>query len=159
MVVPPWHVDFLKQPLSFWLATASLENFPETIKCTGITFQPETDTFTCFAPLKFSGTGIKHLAENPVLALVGVHLHTYEGYQYKGPYIGRRECTDEEVAFQLSYMKELTGILHSFGYSGPGYYKAYMHAPFIAFSFKATHVFDQSPKNGTGGELGSQSHE
>lgn len=154
MVVPSWHVDFLKQPLSFWLATASLKNVPETIKCTGIRFEAETDTFTCFAPLKFSETGFKHLAENPILSLVGVDLYSYEGYQYKGVYISRRDCTAEEVAFQLSYMKEFTDILHSFGYSGPGYYKAYMHSPFIAFAFKVTQVFDQSPKNGTGGELG-----
>ncbi|MBA4055297.1 MAG: hypothetical protein C0490_11335 [Marivirga sp.] len=154
MIVPPWHVDFLKQPLSFWLATASLENVPETIKCTGIRFEPETDTFTCFAPLKFAETGFKHLAENPNLALVGVELHSYEGYQYKGPFISRRDCTEEEVAFQLAYMKEFTDILHSFGYSGPGYYKAYMQSPFVAFTFQAKQVFDQSPKNGTGGELG-----
>ncbi len=154
MVVPSWHVDFLKQPLSFWLATASLENVPEAIKCTGIRFDPETDTFTCFAPRKFSETGIMHLAENPVLSLVGVDLYSYEGYQYKGPYISRRECSEEEVAFQLSYLNEFTDILHSFGYSGPGYYKAYMHPPFVAFTFQVAQVFDQSPKNGTGGELG-----
>ncbi len=153
MVVPPGHVDFLRQPLSFWLATAALDNTPEVIKCTGILFQPETDTFTCFAPLKFCRTGFRHLEENPVMALVGVELYTYEGYQYKGPYISHRECSPGEVSFQLAYMKQLTDILHSFGYSGPGYYKAYVHHPFVAFTFRATQVFDQSPKSGTGGEL------
>lgn len=156
MVVPSWHVEFLKQPLSFWLATASGDNVPEPIKCTGITFNPFTDTFTCFVPLKFAVTGFKHLQENPILALVGVELHTYEGYQYKGPYLSRRDCTPPEVEHVDRYMKEFTDILESFGYSGPGYYKAYIKPPFVAITFQATQVFDQSPKTGTGGEIGKQ---
>lgn len=154
MVVPSWHVEFLKQPLSFWLATASSDNIPEPIKCTGITFDPLTDTFTCFAPLKFARTGFEHLRKNPILALVGVELHTYEGYQYKGPYLSRRDCTPQEVEFQHQYMKEFTDILNSFGYSGAGYYKAYIQPPLVAITFQAAQVFDQSPKIGTGGEIG-----
>ena len=153
MVVPSRHVEFLKQPLSFWLATASADNIPEPIKCTGITFDPLTDTFTCFAPLKFVQTGLKHLRENPTVALVGVELHTYEGYQYKGPYLSHRDCTPQEVEFQLQYMKEFTGVLGSFGYSVAGFHNAYFHPPFVAITFQATQVFDQSPRNGTGGEL------
>ena len=110
MVVPARHVDFLKQPLSFWMATASVDNIPEPIKCTGISFDPSTDTFTCFAPLKFAQIGLKHLQQNPVLSLVGVELHTYEGYQYKGPYLSHRDCTPQEVEFQHQYMKEFTDI-------------------------------------------------
>lgn len=153
MVVPSRHVEFLKQPLSFWLATASAGNIPEPIKCTGITFDPSTDIFTCFVPLKFAQTGFNHIRQNPMLALVGVELHTYEGYQYKGHYLSHRDCTVQEVEFQHQYMKEFTDILDSFGYSGPGYYRAYIQPPFVAITFQATQVFDQSPKNGTGGEL------
>ena len=154
MVVPSRHVEFLKQPLSFWLATASSDNTPEPIKCTGIVFEPLNDTFTCFAPLKFARTGFKHLQENPILSLVGVELHTYEGYQYKGPYLSRRDCTPLEVEFQHRYMKEFTDILESFGYSRQGYFKAYIQPPFVAITFRAAKVFDQSPKIGTGGEIG-----
>ena len=154
MVVPAGHVEFLKQPLSLWLATASADNIPEPIKCTGIVFDPSTDIFTCFAPLKFAKTGFKHLESNPTLALVGVELHTFEGYQYKGPYITHRDCTPEEVEFQLGYLQEFTTLLGTFGYSTPGFYGAYFHPPFVALTFQATQVFDQSPRNGTGGELG-----
>ncbi len=153
MVVPAWHVDFLKQPLSLWIATTNLENIPEPVKCTGISFDPATDTFTCFAPKKFTDKAFKDLANNPVMALVGVELHTYEGYQYKGQYLSHRECTQEEVEYQHQHMKEFADILHSFGYSGPGFLKAYIHLPFLAFVFRATQVFDQSPKVGTGGEI------
>lgn len=153
MVVPDRHVEFLKQPLSFWLATASVDNIPEPIKCTGIAFEPSTEIFTCFAPLKFVHTGLKQLQQNPIVALVGVELHTFEGYQYKGPYLSHRDCTPEEVEFQLGYLKEFTTLLGTFGYSTPGFYGAYYHPPFVAIMFKAMQVFDQSPKNGTGGEL------
>lgn len=154
MIVPARHAEFLKQPLSFWLATAGADNIPEPIKCTGIAFDPSTDIFTCYAPLKFASTGLRHLQENPTLALVGVELHTYEGYQYKGPFLSYHNCTPEEVEFQVGYLRELTGILGSFGYSASGFYSAYFHPPFIALKFQAMQVFDQSPKNGTGGELG-----
>ena len=154
MVVPFTHVEFLKQPLSFWLATASADNTPEPIKCTGITFDPLTDTFTCFAPLKFAQTGFKHLQQNPIIALVGVELHTYEGYQYKGPYLSHRDCTPEEVEFQHQYLQDFTAVLESFGYSRTGFYGTYHQPPFVAITFRATQVFDQSPRNGTGGELG-----
>jgi hypothetical protein len=153
MIVPAWHVDFLKQPLSFWIATTNLENIPEPAKCTGVFFDPESDTFTCFVPQKFTHKTLKDLEENPTMALVGVELHTYEGYQYKGHYISRRECTREEIEYQYKYMKEFTDILESFGYSAAGYLKAYIHPPFVALLFKVTQVFDQSPKVGTGGEI------
>lgn len=153
MVVPSRHVDFLKQPLSFWLATASKDSIPEPIKCTGIAFDPLTDIFTCFAPLKFATKGIKHLQENPVISLVSVELHTYEGYQYKGPYLSHRDCTAHEVEFQVQYLKEFTDTLALFGYSASGFHNAYFHPPFVAILFQANQVFDQSPKNGTGGEL------
>jgi len=153
MVVPAWHVDFLKQPLSLWIATTNLENVPEPAKCTGISFDPETDTFTCFVPSKFTEKTFQDLKENPIMTLVGVELHTYEGYQYKGQYLFQRECTQEEIDYQYRYMKEFTDILDSFGYSGPGYLKAYIHPPFVALIFRATQVFDQSPKVGTGGEI------
>lgn len=155
MVVPAWHVDFLKQPLSFWIATTNLDNVPEPAKCTGVLFDPESDTFTCFVPSKFTEKIFKDLEVNPVMALVGVELNTYEGYQYKGQYLSSRKCTAEEVDFQYKYMKEFTDILDSFGYSGPGYLKAYIHPPFLALTFRATQVFDQSPKVGTGGEIKS----
>ena len=153
MVVPAWHVDFLKQPLSFWIATTNLENVPEPAKCTGVSFDPATDTFTCFVPLKFTEKTFKDLEENPAISLVGVELHTYEGYQYKGQYISRRDCTRDEIEYQYKYMKEFTDILQSFGYSAAGYLKAYIHPPFVALTFKVTQVFDQSPKVGTGGEI------
>lgn len=153
MVVPAWHVDFLKQPLSFWIATTNLDNIPEPAKCTGIAFDPANDTITCFVPRKFLDKVFVDLKENPTISLVGVELHTYEGYQYKGQYISHRDCTSEEVDYQHKYMKEFTDILDSFGYSGAGYLKAYIHPPFVALSFKVTQVFDQSPKVGTGGEI------
>ena len=153
MVVPAWHVDFLKQPLSFWIATTNLDNIPEPAKCTGVFFDPASDTFTCFVPKKFTDKTFKDLEENPTMALVGVELHTYEGYQYKGQYISQRECTREEIEYQYKYMKEFTDILESFGYSSAGYLKAYIRPPFVALMFKVTQVFDQSPKVGTGGEI------
>jgi hypothetical protein len=153
MVVPEWHVDFLKQPLSFWIATTNLENIPEPAKCTGISFDHATDTFTCFVPLKFVTKALKDVEENPIMSLIGVELHTYEGYQYKGTYLFHRDCTQEEVEFQHRYLKEFTDILATFGYSAPGYLRAYIHPPFIAMVFRATQVFDQSPKVGTGGEI------
>ncbi len=153
MVVPAWHMIFLKEALSYWLATASNENLPEPIKCTGIKFDPSTDTITCFAPLKFMSNALIHLKDNPVLALVGVELHTYEGYQYKGTYLSHRDCTPEEVSYQLDYLKEFCGILESFGYSGEGYFNAYFHPPFIAVGLRVEQVFDQSPKVGAGSEI------
>jgi len=156
MVVPSWHVEFLKQPLSFWLATANLANVPEPVKCTGISFDPSTDTFECFVPSKFTKKAFDDLKENPILALVGVELHTYEGYQYKGPYLSSRDCTAEEVEHSYTHMKAFSEILDTFGYSGKGFFKAYVHPPFVAISFRAEQVFDQSPKVGTGGEIGTK---
>jgi hypothetical protein len=153
MVVPEAHIEFLKQPLSFWLATASLENIPEPIKCTGIKFDSATDIFTCFVPLKFMSKGFKYLEENPTIALVVVDVHSYEGYQYKGHYLSHRDCTPEEEEFQYQYMKAFTNILETFGYSGQDIYDSYMYAPFVAINFQAVQVFDQSPKKGTGEQI------
>jgi hypothetical protein len=153
MVVPPAHVALLRQPLSFWLATASLDNKPEPFKCTGVRFHETTDTFTCFAPRKFAIPALKYVVGNPIIALLAVELNTYEGYQYKGPYLSHRDCTEDEVAHQYRYLEELTTILESFGYSGTGYNKAYKHPPFVAIVFRAEQVFDQYPRQGTGGEI------
>jgi hypothetical protein len=153
MVIPEAHVEFLKLPLSFWLATSSLDNIPEPIKCTGIRFDPGSDVLTCFVPMKYALKGLEHVAENSLVSLVAVELHTYEGYQYKGQYFSHRECTPEEVAFQRTYMAELTSILESFGYSGAGFFSAYFLPPFVAITFQVREVFDQSPKPGTGGQI------
>ena len=153
MIVPDRHVEFLKQPLSFWLATTNKTNMPEPLKCTGIRFDPLTDIFTCFVPRKFTETAFNHLSENPVISLVGVDVHSYEGYQYKGDYLAHRDCTKEEETCQAHYMQEFCAILESFGYSGSGFYQTYMRPPFVAITFKATQVFDQSPKVGTGGQI------
>jgi hypothetical protein len=156
MIVPASHVTFLKKPLSFWLATASLKNIPEPVKCTGIKFDPANDVFTCFAPLKFMTNAFSHLKENPIIALVGVDVHSYEGYQYKGHYLSQRECTVEEVDFQNRYMKEFTDILETFGYSGRKIYDSYLHPPFVAINFQVTQIFDQSPKTGTGEQIAAK---
>ena len=112
MVVPASHVEFSEDsPCLFGSPLQVLNNVPEPIKCTGVKFDPLTDTFTCFAPLKFAQNGLTHLQENPVISLVGVELHTYEGYQYKGPYISHRDCTPEEVEFQLGYYERFHGCI------------------------------------------------
>lgn len=156
MVVPASHVEFLSRPLSFWLATASAKNIPEPVKCTGIKFDPDKDLFTCFAPLKFMTKAFNHLKENPMVTLVAVDVHSYEGYQYKGQYLSQRECTTDEIDFQNRYMKDFTDILESFGYSGKDIYDSYLHPPFVAIDFQATQVFDQSPKTGTGEQIAAR---
>ncbi|MBL0744564.1 hypothetical protein [Chryseolinea lacunae] len=149
-MVPASHVEFLKQPLSFWLATTGLNNISEPIKCTGIVFDPATEIFTCFVPEKFMTIGFEHLRENPVLALVVTELHSFESYQYKGNYLAWRRCTEDEVEFQRGYMEAFSDILGSFGHSKQGLYGAYFHIPVLALTFQVTHVFDQSPRSGTG---------
>ena len=150
-MVPPSHVAFLKLPLSFWLATSSLENIPEPIKCTGVKFDPDTEVFTCFIPLRFMNVGFQHLRENPVIALVVTEVHSFESYQYKGNFLSYRPCTEAEVDFQLKYMEEFSDILGSFGHSKMGLYNAYFkYRPIIALDFQVTQVFDQSPRAGTG---------
>lgn len=153
MIVPHDHIYFLKLPLSFWIATTDNNNVPEPVKCTGVKFDAATELFTCFVPLTFAKKALDKITTDSIIALVGVELHTFEGYQYKGPYRSHRSCTEEEVAFQTGYMKELTEILQSFGYSAAGFTEAYFRPPFVAVTFHVQQVFDQSPKVGTGGEI------
>lgn len=153
MVVPAWHIPFLKLPLSFWLATVGEEHIAEPVKCTGVRFAASEEVFTCFLPEKFMKNAYRHLESNLSVSLVGVELHTYEGYQYKGDYLSHRPCNEEEVLYQTAYMHEFTDTLAKFGFSSDRMFNAYFHPPFIALDFRVRQVFDQSPRIGTGGEI------
>lgn len=151
MIIPSSHMALLKDPMfSFWIGTASSERIPEVIKCMGVKLDSETEHMTCFAAVRFIDKSLENLQKNPAISLVGAHVGTYEGYQYKGTFIRSRPCTEDEVTFQSQYMETFALNLSEFGYSKEGLYRIYFSQPSIAIEFKVHEVYDQAPRKGTG---------
>ena len=154
MIIPASHVALLKDPmLSFWIGTASHELIPEVIKCLGVKLDYETEHLTCFAAVRFIDKSLENLRKNPSISLVGAHVGTYEGYQYKGTFIRSRSCTEDEVMFQRQYMEIFALTLSEFGYSKEGLYRLYFSQPSMAIEFKVREVYDQAPRKGTGEKI------
>jgi hypothetical protein len=155
VIIPVQHLAFLKDILfSFWIGTASRDLIPEVIKCTGVLHnEAMPERLTCFAGTRHADQSLKNLQENPAITLVGAHVGTYEGYQYKGVLICSRPCLPAEVQLQEQYMESFTSALGKFGYSKEGLYKIYFAQPSMAFEFHVTEVYEQSPRKGTGGKI------
>jgi hypothetical protein len=155
MIIPVSHIALLKDPLvSFWIGTASSERIPEVIKCMGVKLDYEMGHLTCFAAVRFVDKSLENLRKNPTVSLVGAHVGTYEGYQYKGTFIRSRPCTEEEVMIQKQYMETFALNLSEFGYSKEGLYRLYFSQPSMAIEFKVHEVYDQAPRIGTGEKIG-----
>jgi hypothetical protein len=155
VIIPVHHLALLRDPLfSFWIGTAGRDLVPEVIKCTGVVHDDNIpEQLVCFAGTRYADQSLKNLQENPVITLVGAHVGTYEGYQYKGVLIRSRSCLPAEVLLQEQYMESFTVALGTFGYSKEGLYRIYFSQPSLAFEFKVTEVYEQSPRKGTGGKL------
>jgi hypothetical protein len=155
MIIPPTHEALLRDPMfSFWIGTASPENVPEVIKCMGVNLDYESERLACFAAVRFADKSLDNLQKNPAISLVGAHVGTYQGYQYKGTFIRSRPCTANEVEFQRQYMEDFALTLNGFGYSKEGLYRLYFSQPSLAIEFKVHEVFDQAPRQGTGEKIG-----
>lgn len=161
MIIPLLHRAFLKDPLfSFWIGTAGRDLIPEVIKCTGVIYDDTApEHLTCFVGAKYAELSQKNLGENPVITLVGAHVETYEGYQYKGSLVRSRPCLPAEVLLQEQYMESFTATLGALGYSKEGLYRIYFSQPSIAFEFNVTEIYQQSPRKGTGGKIAVSHHD
>jgi hypothetical protein len=143
------HRSILSQPLAFWAASSSVENLPDTVRCTGVAPVDLWGKLTFFIPKKHSQQFLGNLHQNPQLSLLGCSVVTFESYQYKGVFESFRACTPEEEAFQQRYLDKFKEMIHMQGLPRDAVNGYYLQ-PSLALTFSVTEVYEQTPHKGTG---------
>ncbi len=152
-MISTFHREFLKGPLALWLGSANKNNFPDAIRCTGVTVEDD-HTLRIFFTEKFSEKFRRNILENPNMTLLASNLYNFDGFQYKGKFIGQiTPGTEEEMETQKFYMDVVGDIFQGFGMDKQKSIDMYYYEPTFAVLMKVEHIYDQAPKKNTGGEV------
>ncbi len=147
-----YHKEFLSQSVALWMGSASAENIPDTVRCLGVVIENE-NTLRCFIAERFSEEFIRNLGQNKLINLASSHPYTFTGYQYKGELIDIRPSSAEEIEIQKIYMDRFAIDMAAFGLEKQKVFDMYFYQPSIAIRMKVDKIYEQAPKQNTGGEV------
>ncbi len=151
-MITPHHKEFLSQSVALWMGSADLQNIPDSVRCLGGVVEDET-TLRCFIAQRFSGKFLENLSVNKHITLASSHPFTFEGYQYKGDVLEVRPCLPDEVEIQKEYMDKFSGDMAMFGLVKERVSDMYYNQPSVAIRIKVKAMFEQTPKQNTGGAI------
>jgi hypothetical protein len=104
-------------------------------------------------PVAYGQTLLQNLATTHNMSFLSANVYSYVSYQVKGRYISHRECTGEEVKYQLAYANSFTDALATQGFPKSMLFHVYNQQPCITMYMIAEEAYEQTPKKGTGKKL------
>lgn len=93
------------------------------------------------------------LNTNLNVACTIVNALTMESYQLKGTYLENRPLSTEEEDLKEAYMQGMHGVLFDMGFAYGDSFRKYADMEGIAVTLKINEIFEQTPKQGSGGNL------
>ena len=93
------------------------------------------------------------LNSNLNVACTIVNAHTFESYQLKGIYLEHRSLSAKEESLKESYMQGIQGVLLDMGFEYGDRFRKYANMEGIAVTMKVNEIFEQTPRQGSGGHL------
>jgi hypothetical protein len=145
----PYHT-ILAEPLAFWAANCNKDCLPDSVRCNGVAPSHNLEQLSFYVSHQFSETFRANLTLNPSISMMACSVHTFESYQYKGSFISIRECTEEEVDLQRSYLEEFAKAIVHTGLDGTKFFDAYFFQPSYTITMTVEEIFEQTPRKGTG---------
>jgi hypothetical protein len=147
------HKEFLaSNTISIWIATANASNVPDTLRCTGLVVEDDT-TLRCYIAQKHADVFQQNIAENKNIAFFASQIYNFVTYQYKGSVIEVLPSEPSETELQQQYVHGFTSAMSRFGFPQDKLYDMYFHQPALAIRLKVEKIFEQTPKQNTGGEI------
>jgi hypothetical protein len=123
------------------------------VRLMGARIEADRSHITAFVPVKQGKTVISNLANTGKISLLTADVYSYESYQVKGKYVSHRNCTQEEVAYQIEYVDKFTDALTTQGFPKNSLSEVYLQQPCIALLIMAEEAYEQTPRKGTGQKL------
>ena len=96
---------------------------------------------------------IDTMKSNQNVACTIVNAHTFESYQLKGIYLEHRSLSAKEESLKESYMQGIQGVLLDMGFEYGDRFRKYANMEGIAVTMKVNEIFEQTPRQGSGGPL------
>ena len=96
---------------------------------------------------------IDTMKSNLNVACTIVNAHTFESYHLKGIYLEHRSLSEEEESLKESYMQGIRGVLSDMGFAYGDGFRKYADMEGIAVTMKVNEIFEQTPRQGSGGHL------
>ncbi len=99
-----------------------------------------------------AGNAIENLKDNKMISLVMAYPLTFECYQFKGTFISYHDSTSEEKIDVDNYLKKMNETVQKIGIKD-GVVYTWQNDTTITIEFEVEHIFEQTPKIGTGNQL------
>lgn len=117
------------------------------------TWITEDGFLTVIITPSMAGSLIDTLSSNLNVACTIVNALTMESYQLKGTYLEHRPLSVKEEDLKESYMQGIYGVLNDMGFEYGDGFRKYADMDGIAVAMKVNEIFEQTPRQGSGGNL------
>ncbi len=140
---------------SLWLCNRDAQRVPDVVRLMGVRADPDRRHVVGYLSLADGEEVIRNLHETPQLTLLAALIHTYESYQFKGVYTGQWACSAEEVEYQRVYVEGFARTSMRYHMSSAKIAQAYFRQPALAVRMQIEEIYEQTPRQGTGGRIQS----
>jgi hypothetical protein len=138
---------------SVWLCNANSALETDMVRLMGIQIEADRHHVRMYVPVAYGQTLLDNLTITDKMSFLSANVYSYESYQVKGRYISHRECTAEEVAYQIAYADSFTNALATQGFPKSMLFHVYNQQPCITMYMATEEAYEQTPKKGTGKKL------
>lgn len=138
---------------SLWLCNRDAQRVPDVVRLMGVRVEPDRRHVVGYVSQADGAALIDNLHATPQLTLLTALVHTYESYQFKGVYAGQWACSAEEVAYQRTYVEGFARAAIPYNLPTEKIAQAFFRQPALAVRMRIEEIYEQTPRQGTGGRL------
>jgi hypothetical protein len=138
---------------SVWLCNANSDLETDMVRLMGVQIEADRIHVRMYVPIAYGQALLQNLTVTDKMSFLSANVYSYESYQVKGRYISHRECTNEEINYQLAYANSFTDALATQGFPKSMLFHVYNQQPCITIYMVADEAYEQTPKKGTGKKL------
>jgi hypothetical protein len=152
-MIPKEVIDVTNSQYFAYLGSRDGQLAPTVRMTWGVDFAADEDIATSFVIQAQYEQMLNNFQQNGRIALSYSDLSTHVAYQLKGHFLQARPLTEEEVALQQQYRREIINFLTEFAGYPEERLNVVAHLADLAIDLKVEKIFNQTPGPGAGKEI------
>jgi hypothetical protein len=148
-------IEFLTVGRSVAAGSCDASGLPHATRCAAVRIEADRKHATLFLAQRLAESTLRHVAENPRLAIQISHPLDHRTVQLKGRVTATGEAAAEDRAYIERYVSELAAVVDQIGMPYDRVVRM-AHWPAAAITLCVSEVFLQTPGPGAGTPLGER---
>jgi hypothetical protein len=145
--------QLLSETATFWLGNSNPDGMPDMVRLSGLRVAPDHQHLDLYVGVPFGRVMLDQLAPGSKLSMLYADVHSYRSFQCKGPCVSCHPSTDEEVAFQRTYVEKFCRGIGRQGFDWEALFSVFFRQPSMTVIMRVEAMYEQTPKAGTGEQI------